>query len=63
MPVVNFLINVVNAITKPFKHVDRSPNQKPKHQHFYEHGFMADEIKALQSIFHSEDRQRSQKNK
>lgn len=60
MPVVNFLTNVVNAVRKPFKHVQRSPSQKPKHQHFYEHGFMADEIKALQSIFHK-DAPRSKK--
>ena len=63
MPVVNFLMSVVSAITTPIRRVRRSAKPQPNHQHFYQHGFMADEIKALQSIFRSEDRQDSQKNK
>jgi hypothetical protein len=61
MPVVNFLMSVVSTITTPIRRVRRSAKPKPNHQHFYQHGFMADEIKALQSIFHSDDVESSKK--
>ena len=60
MPVVTLLINKVIA---PFKQPRRTQNQL-SNRHFYKHGFMADEIEALQSIFRSsEDTQPIKKRK
>jgi hypothetical protein len=62
MPVANFLMSIVAALTAPFKRL--RPVSKPNpNRHSYKLGFMADEIEALQSIFHRDDSQRPKKDK
>jgi len=55
-------MRIVVALVTPFKRVHRTSKPSPSH-HFYEQGFTAHEITALQSIFHNEDTQRSKKDK
>jgi hypothetical protein len=62
MPVVTFLLSIVVSLLTPFKRKRRTSKHSPNRR-FYKHGFMADEIEALQSIFHSDDVQRSKKKK
>lgn len=53
MQVMHSLSNLVTTLTKPLKR-----GQQPKqnaHEHFYKHGFMANEIEALQSAFRREE--------
>jgi len=62
MSVVTFLTSIVTVFVSPFRRM-RRPSKRSPNRHFYKHGFMADEIEALQSIFHSKDVQRPKKHK
>ncbi len=62
MQVVTFLMSKIISLVTPLKRSSLSSNHNPNRR-FYKQGFMADEIEALQSIFHSENAQRSRKNK
>ena len=62
MPVITFLMSIVIALVSPFKRSRRS-SKRSSNRRFYKHGFMVDEIEALQSIFHSDDVQHRKKRK
>jgi hypothetical protein len=53
MPVITLVMNIIIAITSPLRRSQRS-TQNRVNRRFYKQGFMTDEIKALQSIFHKE---------